>query len=302
MITKPTLFILGAGASAPFSLPIGVDLMADLEMRLGSQTETVLLLERAGFSREKIQELHDAITGGFRDTIDDLLDRRRSLTDVGKAAIAAALLDREHPTALRGVRGGNWVGDLLRRMHNKDATELLDAPVAFVTFNYDRCVEFALCNTLANRHDGMSLEQAATALRASKLWPLHLRGHLGLPIGTGPDLVPFKAGPPSYEEVMAAAKNLRLLHEQHDGDKEVVTRTEELAKWAEQIFVLGFGYAESNIALLSLGHVRPTIEVHSTTWGLSDERINRARGLFAPEQFVSHPTDQIGSVLHKAFR
>ena len=84
---------------------------------------------------------------------------------------------------------------------------------------------------------------------------LHIYGSLGpLPWQSAAGAVPY--GSQGYGELLAAAKNVKVLHQ---GAEDTVQRNfktaQEWLKWADTILFLGFGFHEGNVKLLALEQV-----------------------------------------------
>jgi hypothetical protein len=149
MIRRPTVFVLGAGASAPYHLPIGsvlVDRICD-EI-LGS---TALLTRLENFA-ESIQgepgdaaRFANALRGSRAYSIDAFVETNRRLRDLGKTAIADVLLRSENPNAL-APPSGDWYRYLFGTLMSRSLDRYREQAklLTVVTFNFDRSFERAL--------------------------------------------------------------------------------------------------------------------------------------------------------------
>jgi hypothetical protein len=116
VITIPTVLILGAGASAMYGFPSGVMLRRQILGRLGSPTTQVLdNYGHMGFEPRTVREFATGFSNSGVTSIDAFLEHRTDLINIGKMAIAEALIPFEDEGALDG-RESDWYGYLLDRM------------------------------------------------------------------------------------------------------------------------------------------------------------------------------------------
>src|SRR4051812_38344733 len=119
MILDRTVLVLGAGASVDYGYPTGPSLRRELIRDLGDQSGgggLVKTLGYSGFSSELIQTFRDALLQSAVNSVDELLEHRLELVDVGKAAIAWNLVRRERMESLFTAEH-NWYQHLLTQMN-----------------------------------------------------------------------------------------------------------------------------------------------------------------------------------------
>src|SRR5690349_21098337 len=94
MSEKQIVFVLGAGASIPYGYPSGPQL---LQYILGIQKIDGLLehLQQLGFGAGLIEHFQTELEESQWPSIDAFLEHRNELREVGKAAIAGIILQRE---------------------------------------------------------------------------------------------------------------------------------------------------------------------------------------------------------------
>jgi hypothetical protein len=312
MFKRRTLFVLGAGASAEVKLPVGTELAtaianllnipAGLSAGQDSPGERLLaqLYDKHPLSNNGYHRAAQAISGGVEltNSIDDYLDRHADdelVQRVGKAAIVKAIIDAEYESNLNYAQpfsrltlnkiGNTWFVKFFRMLgfevKASNAREIFNS-VAFIVFNYDRCLEFFLLNSLQLVY-GISYTDAASIVEDCHI--IHPYGVVadlpGLPLGAGrpPPEVPFgggdafdcanlSAGIKIFTEQMAAAEMLSQIHE-------------EIFR-AEQIVFLGFGYHDPNMTILTPEKPLPPKNIFGTAKGMSDVSINRVRKQLGP--------------------
>jgi hypothetical protein len=109
MIEVPTVLVLGAGASMLFSFPSGRKLVALISDMLNGDSPTVQLLEKHGYEKKQTWEFRKNLVLSGCSSVDEFLEYRTDFLDVGKEAIAAALLNFEQTANLFNVnKDNNW--------------------------------------------------------------------------------------------------------------------------------------------------------------------------------------------------
>src|SRR5687767_8080552 len=98
MIRKPTVFVLGAGASRPYGFPLGIDLVDQICSEiLGTSDDSGVLvrLQELGHPIKEIRAFGTDLRGTRPYSIDTFLETRQEFLNVGKAMIADVLLRAE---------------------------------------------------------------------------------------------------------------------------------------------------------------------------------------------------------------
>jgi hypothetical protein len=144
MITKRTVFVLGAGASAHYGFPTGGDLL------LAAQELTERQLEEhiPSSMQSGISTLYDTLAHTGESSIDAMLETRGDIQVPGKALIARLLLQAEWNVKPKYGPKYNWYRTLFAAVNAPTLSEVLSQPVTFVTFNYDRSLEHFLAEAL----------------------------------------------------------------------------------------------------------------------------------------------------------
>lgn len=174
MIQKRTVLILGAGASAPYGFPLGQGLLNDICNTLFNKEDMKKLFWEMGFDEEIRNEFIQALRFSGRTSVDAFLEHRKEFLDVGKAAIAAALIPFERHESLF-PEDLKWYQYLFMKL-NTSFEEFDLNLISIITFNYDRLIEHYLFTALKNSY-GQSDERCAEKL--SNIPIIHLYGRLG---------------------------------------------------------------------------------------------------------------------------
>jgi hypothetical protein len=271
VLTTPTVFVLGAGASADYGFPLGKELCNsvidhfDRLLTIGGDGQMVgvgdpffeALRKELQISEEELRRFTTELLYSAQPSVDSFLEYRPEFMDIGKAAMAALLISQEHETKLWNFSPNNWmkyIFDFLRSPFEK----FHENKVAFITFNYDRSLEHFLFRSLQSTF-GKSQEECAAVLKCIPL--IHLHGYLGLLPWQG------KNGRP-YERVINAETlkicmdNIKIVHEDVAERDAEFQKAKQLMRDATRVYFLGFGYAATNMERLDVATLDAT-----KTWG-----------------------------------
>jgi hypothetical protein len=270
---KKTLFVVGAGASTDFNLPIGTKLTRRIEALIRDELESPgILTATAKYMSDGgnyVAAMRD-LAGGLlaARSIDRFIDSRkgRPLVEAfGKCGIASALSYAEQNSTLAvgepigelawseahaivDASRSSWIAGLfallVEGVSPEDSGSVFE-DVSFVTFNYDRCIEHYL--QLAFQHMQDQTAEAARDL-VKQIGVEHVYGSLGPLPGLeepGRASVPFGGG---NEYLAFAAGEIRTFTETID--ERIVQRVREQISKAEVVVFLGFGFDPLNVSLL----------------------------------------------------
>ncbi|MBX4966154.1 hypothetical protein HJA93_01360 [Rhizobium binae] len=199
------------------------------------------------------------------------------ITWVGKLGIAASILEAEQRSKLAPHReretvdlsavSNSWYTPFFQMLTEGVQRTALDGifdDVAFITFNYDRCIEHYLMHALANyfRIDHQEAQTLVHQLRIE-----HPYGQVGRlpwqkPRGSIAFGKEFQA-----QELPEIATQIRTFTERiEDGD--MLDRTRRLISEAEVVVYLGFSYGDMNMELLSVEQAGER-SIYGTSLGIS---------------------------------
>ena len=272
MFRRKTVFVIGAGASAPAGFPTGRQLLSQARLRSPNEMHQ---FTQGAIALDQAEQLSNTLRMTLVSSIDVMLEHRQDLWPAGKRLISALLINQE--TRFRATIQDvpeDWLSWIFERM--SDGCIGLDAfganPVSFVTFNYDRLLEYRLVNGLAARYQ-------STSLRASEVLKhlpvIHLHGSIG-PIfhaqePSAQELIPFggdDAGVAFGRAMNGAEQNIQVVYEAVP-ESPAFKRARKLLQSADQVVFLGFGFAQSNVDRLALDHLPNTTDIYCSTYGMS---------------------------------
>jgi len=276
MFSRKTVFVLGAGANVPYGFSTGITLLekaraSSVDGLMGDAAREVTPWARREFSQ--------ALTDNMLPSIDAMLEHRRDLWPVGKRVMAALLYAEErgaHPPA-----DDDWMSLIFESMATDapTASHFSGNPVTFVTFNYDRYLEYRFIRGLTARY---AIDDRAAWDALKGMGFVHVHGSLGyLPAQRPPQesntVVPL--GAPETEDTYTlglalplAENSIRIVHDADPvGPGYQAARTALLA--AEQVIFLGFGFGKQNVARLQTATIQPTTPVYCTAYGMTPAEI-----------------------------
>ncbi len=288
MFSKQTVFVVGAGASVEFGLPVGKTLATTIQGKMdirfqfpdkplgGGDFE--LFTQLTHRRRNEAQSFEQAAllirNGiGLALSIDDFLDLHRAnkyVNEYGKAAIVKSILEAEHASSLFFAGPAErdlfnpekckdtWImkffSMLSRGVPREERQNVFDH-VSFITFNYDRCIEHFLENALQSLY-AISNEEAVDLVK--KLSIIH-------PYGKVED-VAFGTTRTDYAELAASIKT----YTERVHVAEVIDKIHEEVLRAETITFLGFGYHDQNMSLIEPVNPIPIPkDIFGTAYGMS---------------------------------
>jgi hypothetical protein len=267
MIRKETVFILGAGASIPYGFPSGKTLVKEIIKDSRNETSSFSQM----FSQGRRLEFSNALDLSFAPSIDDLLEKRPEFMDIGKTAISIQLIQREDPSSISRETMGNWY-ELLWECMQAKVDDFVKNQVSFITFNYDRSLEFFLQRALMNYY-GIQRDKANEIIDEISI--IHIHGMLGA----------FKEGQPFYrdynpqitpETIETSVKMIHVFHENSMNTDEMVKKTDTLLGSANVICFLGFGYHPVNIQRIGVSKYTPQT-MYGSVYQMGDAEIMRVR-------------------------
>jgi hypothetical protein len=159
-------------------------------------------------------------------SVDAFLEHRPDLIEIGKYAIALALLRFEVPNAVFAPQQ-SWYEYLFNRL-NATIDEFSQNRLGVITFNYDRSLEWYLHTALKNSYK-LGADEARNALDAITF--IHVHGSLGA--------LPWQGGVRDFgdeeinsQSIQRAASTIKIIHEDVT-DTEEFRRAQNLLGWAE---------------------------------------------------------------------
>ncbi|MDP8995587.1 MAG: hypothetical protein M3O03_01095 [Pseudomonadota bacterium] len=301
MLKKRTLFILGAGASDDFGFPLGKQLVNEIRSLCSLVKSSNGQLQPKGdiydllrfyvsSDRDHLREhfnaagqLWEALNGPVF-SIDNYLAAHASnqaLATTTKLAIAHIISRREQKSGLMRdsgesyrqleIPGENWISKVCSYNflgHSNSSLEEIFERAAFISFNYDRCIQQGIAAYTAKY---FKLDDAQAVKIVEKLNIVHPYGNLG----DTPYLQGSAEGFGNFDLHSLVAKSARIrTFTENVSDNKMIERIRELFEWSEVVVFLGFGYIKQNLDLLwPQALTNPKRHVMGTAFGLSETNL-----------------------------
>lgn len=289
MIQKPTAFVLGAGASMEFDFPSGYALTQMLAAPAWDDglSGTLQSLVALGYPHDRLLEFSKALRLSGCMSVDAFLEHRPDLREIGKAAIAAALIPFEKPFALFSERrAGPTLYSLIWQSMNAKPSHFHQNKAHFITFNYDRSLEEYLHTAIRNLYNLPELEAREVVSRVDIK---HVHGSLGHHPTRVLDDANAQARhyQPQVDRasVELAASAIRIIHEALDEDDAFAAAKETLAS-VDRIVFLGFGYDPTNVRRLDLKGVGNRKWISGSARGIPEMRRNDLTNFFGGQTYI----------------
>lgn len=276
MITRPTVLILGAGASSAYDFPIGNGLVSKIISNLrplsknetrGSNDWVPFLINEFGLTEQEIYDFQEYLKYS-RISIDLFLEYRPEFLRIGKLAIALGLISSELESKLFNA-SRNWL-DYLRNKLIAPFNEFGENKLSIITFNYDRSLEQYLFKVLKNTY-GKSDDECAKQIE--KIPIIHVHGRLGALPWQDAKGRPYE-GTINHESVKLASEQIIIMSEGQDTSPQF-QKAFELMKDAiinkGYIYFLGFGYNEISLKRLKLEKIEKYKKVSPFAYGTGYE-------------------------------
>ena len=277
MIKTKTLFILGAGASQPFDYPTGIELRDKILFGNTYEADVVNALNRCDDNavtfRQDIKRFNDAFSGSAGYSIDSFLEERpkeHPFMYIGKTFIAKILISCEKDNNLRINTEKNWYMYLFDRM-KASFEELSQNRISFITFNYDRSLEYFLFEAIKKQFDKGS-EECVKMMKNFQI--VHLYGKLDPLPWQEPHGKEYSTTENLIERLRAAPINIKLISDEREVEKsEYFQEAYKLIEWADRIFFLGFSFDETNLKRLHLDFIENKKQIFATVRGIEPSRL-----------------------------
>ena len=303
MFRKRTLFILGAGASHEFRLPLGPGLASTIARSMNARFEHGALAESDGAAlmaaviQNRASEVpqyrvaFDVIRHGVQlaSSIDDFLDvhaQDERIQRVGRMAIVKSVLDAERQSTLFLDRSNSqthfsitefedtWIVKFVRMLMKGLAKERkleLFANVAFIVFNYDRCLEHSLFHAVQQVYGVDEMTAAAILDKLTIIHPYGMAAPFRATFG-GAGYLFGAAQRTLLPEYWKLAEGVRTYTEQVKDESELDKIRTEM-KRAERIVFLGFGFHDQNMRLLAPAGGLEMKQIFATAKGMSESDV-----------------------------
>jgi hypothetical protein len=308
------VYVVGAGASKEANLPLGAELKQEIAQALDIRFEHGFRLiagsERIVSSIQLLahdinpylhagRHIRDAMPQAL--SIDNFVDAHSGnghIETMAKLAIVGTIVERESRSLIcsRDPRDpespidlskleSSWYNSLFQLITENcrvDAAAARMSEVAFVVFNYDRCIEQFMFKALQNYYR-IPMKHAADIWGHVEIH--HVYGSVGHLPWQNPDGSVGFGEQIDGRRLLNASKQIKTFTEGTDPSDSTITRIQELMTQAENIVFLGLAYGRQNLQLLFQTSPRsgPLREARAfgTAIGISNSDVKHIRASIA---------------------
>ena len=253
-----TVFILGAGASKPYGFPTAEELKNDI-------CSNYYNLIRSLNPEANITQLENFINLFSKSgeiSIDSFLARYEEIPEFkhiimhGKMSIFLSISNSEKKAIEKNIifkrlrkekDDDDWYSWLYRKMRPlRDIEKFKNNKVAFISFNYDRSLEYAFYSYLSNSFNYVNEKVIIEQLKSIPI--IHAYGKLGDLFPNEPNYFPF-GGEFKVFELTRLSTNIKTIHERS------LVRNDEInniLQKAQRVFILGLGFAPENVEYINI--------------------------------------------------
>ena len=271
--------MLGAGASQPYGLPLGSELMKEILGGISSEDKALFRrLRDLGNDPSDINSFHENLYQSDQPSVDAFLEHWDKFVDMGKQAMATCLIPRENKDqfAIRSKKGDSWYQYLFGKLSVAFPDKFTKNKLAIVTFNYDRSIEHYLFTTLKHRYN---LQDKECTDLINEIPIIHVHGSLGKLPWQGHPSRPYEprrftshGADISDAEIKSASLQIKVVSEV-DKKSQEFKEAYQIMDSATKIFFLGFGYYELNLKRLRIESITgyPCYrDVYGTSYGMGN--------------------------------
>ncbi|MCK4654077.1 MAG: hypothetical protein KAU01_06505 [Candidatus Cloacimonetes bacterium] len=305
MITESTVFILGAGASKPYDFPLGNELKEDIRENFIRGTERNILYDRSrnplqykqliiDKDIEKAKDLFNALNSRIS-TIDLILSlpNNQELVEIGKQAIIERILHWENESKLKQCVNTkeDWMGNLLEDLIDclkvrmeKQYNKLNSLNLNFITFNYDRSLEYFFKKELL----AFDFNEDYIKIFCDKI--IHVYGKVA-PLcwsnNEETNSIPF-GSKKVHLESKKYIDNIFIVDDKRNNNNH--KKNHEIIKNAKRIFFLGFGFAKENLEILNIKNsINANQKIYGTAYGFTPKEIQKIKSYFSETYKIDNP-------------
>lgn len=278
------LFLLGAGASKPYGYPTGLELKNQIIDQCINGGNLIGVLTPLGFGRDTIEEFGTQFRNASTPSIDAFLKNRNEFSTIGKVAIAYFIMEAERNMNQHFPNSEDWLGHLLGKVIANKQKSFEDSKLNFITFNYDRVLQFRLLKCIESR---FGLGSAAAANIVKKFMIHHVYGTLGdLPemhsnIRTS---LPMQKTSIIPHHCKVASTGIKVMHEERAdvlSDTKLDDPTKDYIYLSKRVFILGFGFDGDNMKTLDIDWSKVEGKVFATAYGCGDGEMQQIKNSMA---------------------
>ncbi|MCJ7678114.1 MAG: hypothetical protein MUO35_10385 [Anaerolineales bacterium] len=273
----------------PYSFPTGRELLLlTCEMLSGGNPELLSLFRQLEIPSEVPGSFAVLLKQSFQPSVDAFVENRPEFLQIGKAAIAAALIPHENQRRLEHRKAEMQWYEYLFHQLGPTVADFESSNLTVVTYNYDRSLEYFLYNALAR---AFGLDAQRTDILYSRVPIIHLHGQLGTPHFISSEGRTYS--PTLDLESLRIAVSSIHIPQAEKVDQTPFELASDAINEAEVLCFLGFAYLPQNVRRLRI-HMVEGREIYGCTYHLPRNDVARAqRNIPSPATFGTFDQDAL---------
>jgi len=275
------LFIIGAGASKPYGFPTGEELFEIIRNLDFSSEDKRKTAYKKYYGKDFVyndnnilkfmENLVSELEKSMMVSIDDFIRNRdfgrsnivETQAGLVKRIIAKTIFECEENAKTKRVTDWlHYLCSLVDRINNREGSKFFFLNSKFITFNYDRLLEYSVYKYF-DCDKGVEEREIAEMLKNMHI--IHANGYLG----------PLYHARFGYKDINdASVKTIKTAWDNNTDDTTKIIN--EYIDLSDRIFFLGFGYLEENMKKLGLTANTKILagkKIFGTAYKMSDYKI-----------------------------
>ncbi len=296
MIGQITTFVVGAGASAPYGLPVASNI-CDKANNLNPRSPIYQLLLAVIGDMSLVDRVLSDLRSHGAGSIDQFLEHRQHIPEtmrVGKALVAALIgeaMAAARPGSMDAPSKSDWIEHVIFEM-SRGASRAANFAngaqnVAFITFNFDSCLE----ERTAQRIHAIYRNDPGVEAALKSIVPTHVHGRVPdpphEPLQDESRVHGYTATGISgqwIEWTKAAAGNIKVVLEEIDDS--VLQQIQNTIAISRVVCFLGFSYDKGNLTKLGFPKTSQTQHqiqyLFGSAYGLRPAQAEQAKDRMGP--------------------
>lgn len=286
------VFVIGAGASKPFGLPTGSELLESIvnsSPLRHARSDYVVEEEYDNLyldSRAEALRFSKCLRKSGVSSVDRYLERNSVEEPYGKVAIVKAVHGLELDVLRNGNVASNWHSWLIERLCDR-WDDLLSGQFRFIVFNYDRLLFGAFYTMIAHREPTWAHEKVLECVNRIPI--VHVYGRFNYPLEEYLRTDNWEQRPLDWGSMQKCAEGIRIISDSRGVSTQELLQCKDWIQASSQVVFLGFGFDKINttrIGAIGIANLWYRRQVYVNAFDLEDAEQRRVVELLGGETRV----------------
>lgn len=305
MIDKKTVFIIGAGSNILYGFPSGRKLRNNIIYNFQSDIGNLRKILPSGYYSSAKAFVNEFKESNIQ-SIDKFITLRPEFNEIGKFAIAIEILKSEKDSVFtEDLELNNFSKDWYFYLYNKmiedidckeDYSKFKNNTISFITFNYDRSLEYYLYNSFVHSFPPELLKRT----EIEDIFPFQIIHVYGTPRLQWQDKSNYLDYCRNFEydertvyNIQKMVDSIKIIYDERNSEESIL-RAQKCLINSEKVFFLGFGYAKENLEILGIPDKLKDKDVYGTALRNTENEISKIVELLGLELNPSKNTLRVG--------